>query len=222
MRSVIHILAAALVSGVSGTAMAQTTPQPTPAPAVASPSNVGLTRSHWTTAGFVGSNFAVRDAAPGADNASVTFGGQLAYLWKGVVGAEFLADFAPSFNGVTNLDILNPNNPRVATYMGNAIGALPLGADGHYQPYISGGYGGIRLAPRGVLNVLNSQTSGGGNLGGGIMAFGGRFGIRADARYYRASTDNNLDLIPSLDQLTSRALSGLGFWRTNAGVAFQW
>ena len=57
MRSVNGLLAAAMVSWFSATALAQT-PPPTPvAPAVPPADNAGLTRSHWLASGFVGSNF---------------------------------------------------------------------------------------------------------------------------------------------------------------------
>jgi hypothetical protein len=55
------------------------------------------------------------------------------------------------------------------------------------------------------------------------MAFAGRsnLGIRADARYYATSRTNRTtgDLA---DQVTESLLSGLDFWRTNIGIAYQW
>src|SRR5262245_39225334 len=133
-------IAAMLAAGVPGAALAQTAAAS--APATSTPDLVGTTASHWTAAGFVGSNFSTQTANGSDFGSSLNFGGQLAYLWRGVAGGEFLADFAPG------LQINNPllaNDSHVYTYMANAIGALPLGADGQFEPYVSGGLGGVQL-----------------------------------------------------------------------------
>jgi hypothetical protein len=222
MRSVRYFLAAALVLGVSGTTMAQTSPPPpppTPAPAIAPPTD-GIIKSHWIAAGFVGSNWGRTDRNISfGDSRSVDYGGQLGYLYRGIVGGEFLADFTPSF-GVDSVLLLD--KPHVNSYMGNGIAALPLGAEGQFQPYVSGGWGRVQLGFAATETFLSdNQTTRGTNIGGGIMAFAGKVGFRGDARYYRASTINNLTgTIEDLE--TQGLLSGLKFWRTNVGVAFQW
>jgi len=227
-----------MVSGLSGTALAQT-PPPTPvAPAIALADDAGLTRSHWLASGFVGGNFgSINNSAVTVDNSrSFDWGGQIGYLWRGVVGGEFLANFTPSF-GVDTLGVLVNDNPHVNSYMANAIGVLPLGAQGQFQPYASGGYGGIQMRfangivgngilVNGVLTDVTSssvsQTGGGWNAGGGIMAFAGKFGVRGDARYYHANTINNLDASNFANLVTQGLLSDLKFWRADIGVAFQW
>ncbi len=226
MRSVRYLLAAALVSGVPGTAMAQTSPSSNPVPALAPANDAGVVQSHWTASGFVGSNFGASTDAPLIDNhSSFDVGGEVAYLWKGLVGAEFLTDFAPSFN-IGNASIAD--GPLVSSYMANAIGAIPLGPRGQFQPFVSGGYGGIQMRSNVVTGTgatattdSASEITWGANVGGGIMAFAGKVGFRADLRYYRAATNNNLSGTAS-DQLTQTLLSGLSFWRTGVGVAFQW
>ena len=227
MRSANYFLAGALIMGVSGTAMAQASPPPTPAPAIAPANDVGLVRSHWMTAGFVGSNFGAAGEALADNHQRINFGGQLGYLWKGVVGGEFLADFALSSlaNGAT------PDNSHLNSYMANAIGALPLGAKGQFQPYVSGGYGAIQMRANVVTAAINplsspttssdNQITGGANVGGGIMAYAGKLGFRGEVRYYRTGTNNNVNGTLS-DQGIQTFLSGIDYWRGNVGFAFQW
>jgi hypothetical protein len=237
MRSVNGLLAAAMVLGLSGTALAQT-PPPTPAaPAIAPADNAGLTRSHWLASGFVGSNFGStnNDFFNVDRSRSFDWGGQIGYLWRGVVGGEFLANFTPSF-GVDTLGVILNDNPHVNSYMANAIGVLPLGAKGQFQPYVSGGFGGIQMRfangivgsgilVNGVLVDVTSssvsQTGWGSNIGGGIMAFAGKVGFRGDARYYHANTFT-ADATNLANQVTQTLLSDLNFWRADIGVAFQW
>ena len=237
MRLVNGLLAAVMVSGLSGTALAQT-PPPTPnAPALAPADNAGLTRSHWLASGFVGSNFgSVNDLDFSLDRSrSFDWGGQVGYLWRGVVGGEFLVDFTPSF-GINTSGVLL-DNPKVSSYMANAIAVLPLGAGGQFQPYVSGGLGGIQMRfPNGIVgsgilvngvvtNVTTSsvsQTGGGSNIGGGIMAFAGKVGVRADARYFHANTFSSLDATSFANLVTQNLLSDLNFWRADIGIAFQW
>src|SRR5579872_4243815 len=142
--------------------------------------------NHWVASGFVGSNFGAS-----TNSASVDFGGELGYLWGGVAGAEFLADFAPNFK-INNA--LLSDNPNVNAYMANAIVAIPIGGETRIQPYASGGLGGIQLRSD-VFNTANTpslgsttsnQTKFGGDIGAGIMGFAGNFGLRADVRYFRA------------------------------------
>jgi hypothetical protein len=54
------------------------------------------------------------------------------------------------------------------------------------------------------------------------MAFNGPWGLRADVRYYKASTDNNLLNGTLAGVVFQRQLSGLSFWNANFGVAFRW
>jgi hypothetical protein len=181
------------------------------------------------TAGFVGSNLNGADEAIADSHRSINFGGQLGYLWRGVVGGEFLADFAPSSSLIANG--ASPDNAHVNSYMANAVGALPLGAKGRYQPYVSGGYGAIQTRANVVTPAVNplsspttssdNQVTGGANVGGGLMAFAGKLGFRGEVRYYRAATNNNLNATLA-DQGIQNLTSGIDFWRGNIGFAFQW
>jgi hypothetical protein len=207
--------------GLAGTATAQTTSAST------QPTAIGPTVSYWTASGFVGTGFGTKgDSAAVDENAGgVAFGGQLAYLWHGYVGPEFLAEWAPTFD-VTSA--LVENNPRVGSYMANAIAAIPLGANGQIAPYASGGFGGITMRAD-VLNsdgsfTGNSEMRWGTNIGGGVMAFASRrIGLRGDVRYYHAGTDNALNEgISPQGAVVQRLVSGLEFWRTTGGVTFRW
>jgi hypothetical protein len=237
MRSVNGVLAAAMVTWFSATALAQTPPATPVAPAIAPADNAGLTRSHWLASAFVGSNFGSTNNDVFSVERSMSFdwGGQIGYLWRGVVGGEFLANFTPSL-GVNTFGVLF-DNPKVSSYMFNAVGVLPLGDAGQFQPYISGGFGGIQMRfPNGIVGsgiLVNgvvtdvttssiSQTGGGSNLGGGIMAFAGKVGVRADARYFHANTFSNRDASNFANQVAQSLLSDLNFWRADVGIAFQW
>ena len=237
MRSVNGLLAAVMVSGLSGTALAQT-PPPTPvAPAMAPADTAGQARSHWLASGFVGSNFGStnNDLVSVERSMSFDWGGQIGYLWRGVLGGEFLANFTPSL-GINTFGVLF-DNPNVSSYMANAVAALPLGAQAQFQPYISGGLGGIQMKfPNGIVgsgllvngvvtNVTTSsvsQTGGGSNIGGGIMAFAGKVGVRGDARYFHANTFSSRDATSFANLVTQSLLSDLNFWRADIGIAFQW
>jgi len=227
------ILASTLVAVVPAisAAQSQTPPPPepvaTPPPAQSPPPSRPTTHesnpSYWTASGFVGSNFGA-----GADSASVDFGGQLAWLYRGAVGAEFLADFAPHFR-INNA--LLADNPNVNSYMLNVIGAVPIGSEAQVQPYVSGGLGGIQLrsdmfniapAVPGATTEAN-QTKFGGNIGAGVMAFAGNVGIRGDVRYYRAfHSDISTNATTAADVFAQNLLSGLDFWRANIGIAVRW
>jgi opacity protein-like surface antigen len=188
-------------------------------------------------AGFAGTNF-----GNSTDERTLTFGGEAGYLWHGLVGGEVLTDFAPTFKlnnptvnlGTSQLTLLS-DTPKVFSYMANAVGALPLGTEGQFQPFVSGGIGAITLrssvcnpfcvtnpidgiSPLFATNIEN-HTRFAWDVGGGVMYYAGRVGVRGDIRWYRASTDNNLS---AASTVTQQLVSGLDFWRANIGVTFQW
>jgi hypothetical protein len=223
MRSADYFVGAALVFGLVGTATAQTSPAPTAA--TTQPTTYGETVSHWLASGFVGGGFGTQgDVANIDENAGgPAYGAQVGYLWKGMVGPEFLVDWAPSFD-VSSAFI--PGDTHLITYMANAIGAIPLGADGQVVPFVSGGFGSIQAAAD-VLSIdgtthSNSNAQWGTNIGGGLMAFtNNRVGLRGDLRYYHAFKDTNFNG-SAPDQLMESIVSGLDFWRATGGVSVRW
>jgi|SoiMethySBSTD1v2_1073268.scaffolds.fasta_scaffold246013_2 outer membrane protein with beta-barrel domain len=223
MRSAQYVLAAVLTFALAGTATAQTTPSG----ATTQPTYVGETVSHWLASGFVGGSFDTSgDSARVEDNGSgVTFGAQVGYLWRGIVGPEFLAEWAPNFDVASTLI---DGDTHVFSYMANAIGAIPLGADGQVQPYVSGGFGRVQVAAD-IFNAdgtshNNQNSRWGTNIGGGIMAFAGtRYGVRGDVRYYHTSSLDDGELNgTTADQFVESLVSGLSFWRASGGVSVRW
>jgi hypothetical protein len=219
MRPTDLVMAAVLTAAMSGIAAAQS---PTAA------ATTGETRSSWLASGFVGSSFGTSHEVIALDSGgSLDYGGQIAFLFRGTIGAEFLADFAPNAGDSAAF----ASEPKVNSYMGNIVAAFPLGAAGRYQPYMSGGAGIIQLnvdlfddINDPASNTFRSNNSqGGGNLGGGFMAFADHFGVRADVRYYKAFSDNNPPA-PFIggETISHLVLSGLGFWRGNVGLAIRW
>jgi hypothetical protein len=221
-----YVITALFAVGLSGTAAAQSAP-PAAVPVAASAPIAGPVQSHWTVTGFVGSNFGGNAAV----DPSTSFGGQIAYLWRGVLGAEGIADFAPSF-ALNNVFLAE--HPRTNAYMGNVIFAMPLGGSGQWQPYVSGGAGSISLRAV-VFNAFLPQPTGtfatgtssddqfkfGWDVGGGLMGFHGLIGFRADARYFRAD-GNTTSQTTALGTFTDSLLTGLNFWRANIGIALRW
>lgn len=223
MRSADYILAGALTFGFVGSAAAQAGPA-AQSNATTQATTYGQTVSHWLASGFGGSGFDTKGDNPRVDtnSRSAALGGQVGYLWRGVVGPEVLVEWAPSFD-VTSAFI---DNAHVFTYMANAVGAIPLGADGQIQPYLSGGFGRVQMAADFLgadgASEHNSNGQWGTNIGGGIMAFANnRFGVRGDMRYYHAATANDVEG-SAADQFVESLTSGLRYWRATGGLSLRW
>ncbi len=178
---------------------------------------------------------------------SADFGASAGYLWHNAVGGEFLASFTPKFQMQNTLPPAG-STPNVNSYMANAVGAVPLGSDSQFQPYISGGFGAVTLrgvngntttanngnalsnaaasTGQAIANVLNpDETRPGGDVGVGLMAFLGNIGVRGDLRYFRAFSNSNSasgSTTGTSSTSTTEFLPGLSFWRANIGVAFRW
>ena len=214
--------------------------------------------SRWIASGSVGANYGNNsdqmvgptnvgstDGSNGTGRRSADYAASVGYLWRNVVGGEFLASFTPNFQ-MQNALAPAGSEPNVNSYMANAIGSVPLGSDGQWQPYVSGGFGAITLrglngnsssssnvataAANAVADTFNpDETRAGGNVGVGVMAFLGSVGVRGDVRYFRAmagSNDSTTNTGTGTTTTTSTSatefLPGLTFWRANIGVAFRW
>ena len=226
MRSAQYIFAAILTVGLAGTAAAQTT-SPPPSTATTQASYVGATVSHWLASGFVGGGFSASGDSPNIDtnsNGNVVWGGQVGYLWHGIIGPEFLFEWAPNFNAFDSA--LISGDTHVRSYMFNALGAYPLGADGQIQPFISGGIGWTHASADvvgiGGNTASASNTGFGQNIGGGVMAFANNgFGVRGDVRWYHGSTDDNFSGTTG-ENVIQGLFSGLSYWRATGGISYRW
>jgi hypothetical protein len=199
---------------------------------------------HWNVTGFVGSQWNASGTTPTFATDSTSggweYGFQLAYLRR-YVGGEFIGDFAPNFRFVSPA---LTEHPSLNSWMFNLIGAVPFGSVENFQPYVSGGLGGLTIRTSAftlagtntvvlgsntttiALDTVNTtQSKFAYNLGAGFFGYVNHLGIRADIRYYRASTFEDAKLengpTPAID-FTQSLLSGLRYWRANLGIAYRW
>jgi opacity protein-like surface antigen len=211
-------------------------PPPPPPPAVVAAVVEETVVEPWIASFNVGNYFeasggALNETFDVPINKSIAFGGQIAYLWRSNLGAEFLADFAPTFK-IPSLVI--SDHPSLSAYMFNAIYGFRIGSGGRFKPYISGGIGWINMSAD-LLSIdtnliqstiTASQSRFGGDVGVGTMGYVGRVGIRADIRWFKANNDNTLDLNVDNSRLDDAnrlvELSGIKYWRSSLGVAFRW
>jgi len=212
-------------------------PPPPPAPAVVAAVVEETEYEPWIASFNVGNYFeasggALNEVLDVPINRSIAFGGQIAYVWQSInLGAEFLADFAPTFK-IPSLVI--SDHPSLSAYMFNAIYGFRVGHLGSFRPYISGGIGAINMSADLITIDTNliqstisaSQSRFGGNVGVGGFGYVGKVGVRADIRWFKANNDNTLDLNVDNSRLDDAnrlvELSGIKYWRSSLGVAFRW
>jgi len=146
------------------------------------------------------------------DDETITWGGSFSWLWSRVLGAEVLVGAAPNLSVVENLDDTQVNN-----YMMNVILAAPLGEEGRWQPFVSGGLGVLTLSTgqdiQQALDVEADEADLGGNLGVGLLAFSQSWGIRGDVRYFTQMGEADSNAL---------FLDDVNFWRSNVGIAYRW
>lgn len=249
----------AVLLGVSGPAFAQgqqsaTTPTNqavanTPTQVATTPVTTSDNARNWVVSGYLGAAFGASRSSSvdltivedldNNNSTGVNFGGQIAYLGRGVIGGEFLFDFSPGLGTLDNA--LFTQSPDVNSYMFNVIAVAPFGRAKLVDPYISGGIGVVTLnatiftvnpfivnpllTDLETANVDGSRF--GWNIGGGIMAFSERnWGFRADLRYLR-TTSNDVDIFDINDIgdgsiFSDVALSGLSMWKGNFGLSYRW
>ena len=235
----------AVVVGLSGPAFAQGTSGTNP------PANTNTSyddNRNWLASGFIGTNFSssrdntvdlsrIEDLNTN-NSTSFNWGAQVAYLGRGVIGGEFLADFSPGDGSFNN--VLFQQSPSLNSYMFNAIAVAPFGHAHSFDPYVSGGVGWVRMGgdiftvdPTRFPNVAALQTeSVSGSKFGWDIGFGGmawsekNWGFRGDVRYFKTGTNNNdvfdLNNIGDGSVFSRVELSGISFWKANAGLSFRW
>ena len=218
-------------------------PAPPPPPAPTTPAEEHYARA-WTASGFVGTSFhtsvdtgsfgpTLNAAQSNSDGHSLSWGGEISYRWRRILGAEFLADLGRSVN-ISNAVLAE--NPGVNSYMANLIGSVPVGPEDRWVAYVSGGIGEIQMRTdvftfpniSGSSTITTTSTSNsrfGTDVGAGLIAFAGRLGFRADIRHFRVATTDDLSSVEvnaPPEQVTKALLSGLQYWRGSIGVAFRW
>jgi len=145
---------------------------------------VGLT-FHATTS----DTFVIDTAAPGDSvGTHPNVGGSFALLGAGVLGVEAIGVFTPNFKA--DADIVNAvvQSSRSLAVMGNVVLTTPRRwTEYSLRPYVSGGFGLMRLSIVDKGNALGSTTNTSGfDVGGGAIGFFTKHtGIRFDLRYYR-------------------------------------
>jgi len=241
MRSSRTVLFAALAVFMTAAASAQDKP-PVQNVQNAPPKSAADPRAgHWLASGFVGSNF-----GSNAQPASTAFGASLGYLFRDRVGAEFDAGVTPDFHlqGNASAAFGADGAPRINSYMANGVWAVPFEGSVDWRPFVSAGVGAMSLRSGLAATTANAfdpdDSRFGADVGGGIMAFSGSWGFKADVRYFRAAGSYNAGLTASAPVSTipttmtaplpvssgnaqaDTALSGLHFWRANVGLAIRW
>ena len=156
-----------------------------------------------------------------------------------MIGGEFLADFSPGLGTFNN--VLFEQSPNVNSYMfnadcGGAIRTRPQLRPIHLRRHRLGDdelhhlHGRpdswLRTSARSRTETVSGSRFGW-DLGGGVMAWSEKnWGFRGDVRYYRTTSNTNdvLDLNNIGDgSVFSRVeLSGISFWKANAGLSFRW
>jgi len=239
-------------TGTSGTSTAtsggQTTTTTTSTNSTTSGSGSGFFnrwQNQGMASGFVGASFnnnsdtlnsgstASTGTSTGSSNSagsSGDFGGSVGYLWHSVVGGEFLAGFTPNFEMANTLVPSADATPQVNTYMFNLMGAVPIGSEGRWQPYISGGWGAMTLhnasttssivtSNGSTASFMEDENRAGGDIGFGVLAFLGNWGVRGDIRYFTAfSGDNtsNSTTTSGTNTSTNSGTTGTGSTGSNA------
>lgn len=209
---------------VTGQTTIQTTTPPPPT-VVRDEKDLNDLPNEFIVSGFVGGNFGRNTL-----DSSVDFGGAFDYLHSGAFGFEFLAGFAPKFK----LDRLVGADADVNNYMANVIAAVPVGTFRAIRPFVSGGIGAITISQNSditdnaVVNGANAvfspnETHFGGNIGAGLMAFTGAFGIRGDVRYFSSigTKNSTVPATTGVNGSSQSLLDNVSFWRANVGLAFR-
>lgn len=138
--------------------------------------------------------------------------------WRsGPLTVEFDFGFLPGlFDDRTADDDFEYGTTRVMTLMANGVWAAPFRLTG-LQPYGAGGIGVIRTDIDAELDLFKvKSTNTAFNVGGGVMRpLGSRYGLRADARYFRTIQEQQPE------REVDVAIAVLKFWRFSGGVTIR-
>jgi opacity protein-like surface antigen len=147
----------------------------------------------------------------------VTYGGAIARVDEESFGFEGEFSYSPDFFDNTE-SFQNARTGSVVTAMGNALIGAPMGPEGRFRPYVTGGLGVMRMRVVSDAGAFESVTSEFGfNVGAGAIALiGSRIGLRGDLRYLRSFQNQN----PSWTRgITIDVAPGnFDFWRASVGL----
>jgi len=191
-------------------------------------SGLGTMSDQYIVSGLVGGSF-----AGDADNGAVAVDTSFDWIHNGMYGFEFIGAFSPNFN-FNQGTLAAAGDTHANSYMFNAIGSVPIGADANWLPYLSGGFGAITLRntldvstnsaqnatfnnsvfnPNGssTINLIQDNQFGG-NLGFGVMGFANWVGFRFDVRYFSGignGNNNSNSITNTTTSTTTTSTSGV-------------
>ena len=185
--------------------------------------------AEWQLTPFLGLTFkgdtTLTDHEQATDKTHWTFGGSVALMGSGPVGAEGLVVYTPGFfqqdnppavDGVLPPDIIDS---RTLAIMGNVVLTTPRSWNEYgLRPFVSGGIGLLHAATTEALALTPVNTNLlGYNIGGGAVGFlNDRVGLRFDLRYFS-------NLKPSDDpELSVTGRVHLSYWTGSVGVVLKY
>lgn len=144
--------------------------------------------AEWHFTPMVGTTFFIKtplvDPDAATDQIHRNFGGSVALLGGGILGAEGLVVWTPGFfTGDKGLVLRS----RTISAMGNIVVTTPRRwTEYSLRPFVSGGFGVIKVSKTEVKPVFSFNSNiPGFNIGGGAIGFlSKRTGVRFDLRYY--------------------------------------
>ena len=80
--------------------------------------------------------------------------------------------------------------PSLLSYGGNLV--LSAANRSSLVPYVSAGIGALTMFDKADLAINETQTFLAGNVGGGVKWFRGRWGLRADYRFIRVESNDDV------------------------------
>lgn len=155
--------------------------------------------AEWHISPMIGVTFAgkttIVDPDEGTGKRHPNLSGSVALLGEGILGVEGIVALTPGFfqsGDDSPLFMPGGDSPlvessRVITVMGNVMVTVPRRWTEYFlRPYVSGGFGVMRVSKREVGDLVSTTTNlAGYNIGGGAIGFLTRnTGVRFEFRYY--------------------------------------
>ena len=161
------------------------------------------------------------DLQDAAKKRHADFGGAVALLGAGIIGAEAIVTITPGFFETDRPPFSTApeiESSRTVAVMGNVVLTTPRRwTEYGLRPFVSGGFGMLHVSqtPAAAAGLGVHARVGGFNLGGGAIGFlTPKTGIRFDLRYYRSlrQTDQGDMAI---------GLASLHYMTASVGVVFR-